>query len=288
LKKRLLPYLVVAFVSAALTTIFQPLAQLPTLAQGGCQTFSETGKTVCGRFLQYWQQHGALAQQGYPITNAFVETSDLDSMPYTVQYFERSIFESHPEKAAPFDILLSQLGTFRLQAKYYGLDPSVGAVTPPNVPPAQSAVQPPAPTWAPAQPPAPAVVNTAAGVVEALKSAGLPVAETVVYTADTDPNKLLGRQNQYTGKASWHDNRLPGPKDPASIDVSEGGSVELFTDTAGAKRRFDYVQAIGKSLPYLAEYDYLNGTALLRISNSLTPDQVSPYQRAFNALTIRH
>jgi hypothetical protein len=35
-----------------------------------------------------------------------------------VQYFERAVFELHPENAAPFDVLLSQLGTFRYQAKY--------------------------------------------------------------------------------------------------------------------------------------------------------------------------
>src|SRR3954471_21789148 len=120
-KWRSAPYILVAITSVMLTSVFQPFAHMDVLAQqqSGCQTFKETGKTVCGKFLQYWQQHGGLAQQGYPITNAFVETSDLDAMPYTVQYFERSIFEYHPEKQAPFDILLSQLGTFRLKAKYY-------------------------------------------------------------------------------------------------------------------------------------------------------------------------
>jgi hypothetical protein len=48
------------------------------LAQGGCQTFTQTGKTVCGKFLTYWQQHGGLAQQGYPISNTFTEVSDLN------------------------------------------------------------------------------------------------------------------------------------------------------------------------------------------------------------------
>jgi hypothetical protein len=143
--KRVLSYVVVAFVSAALVTIFQPFAQLPTLAQAGCQTYPQTGKTVCGRFLQYWQQHGGLAQQGYPITNQFIEVSDLNGKSYTVQYFERAVFEQHPENAAPYDVLLSQLGTFQLDHKYAGGDPSGGA-PPPPVP------QPPAPTQ-PAAPP---------------------------------------------------------------------------------------------------------------------------------------
>src|SRR6478672_6761107 len=28
-----------------------------------CNTFNETGQTVCGRFLEYWNTHGGLAQQ---------------------------------------------------------------------------------------------------------------------------------------------------------------------------------------------------------------------------------
>lgn len=83
-----------------------------------CTTFQETGHTVCGRFLQYWNEHGGLAQQGYPISDAIGEVSDLDGQLRTVQYFERSEFEYHPENAAPNDVLLSLLGNFRYGAKY--------------------------------------------------------------------------------------------------------------------------------------------------------------------------
>jgi hypothetical protein len=86
--------------------------------QAGCHTFPETGMTVCGRFLQYWTDHGALAQQGYPISPEFTETSDVDGRSYTVQYFERSVFEMHPENAAPNDVLLSLLGVSRYRRKY--------------------------------------------------------------------------------------------------------------------------------------------------------------------------
>ncbi len=126
MSRRLFSYMVVALVSMALTTIFQPLRYMETLAQGqaGCQTFKETGKTVCGRFLQYWQQNGGLAQQGFPLTNEFKEVSDLNGQEYTVQYFERAVFESHPENKAPFDVLLSQLGRFQFERKYNGVDPA--------------------------------------------------------------------------------------------------------------------------------------------------------------------
>jgi methionine-rich copper-binding protein CopC len=92
----------------------------------GSVLFRETGKRLGGRFLQYWQQNGGLAQQGYPISDEFQEKSDLDGKTYTVQYFERAVFEMHTENKPPFDVLLSQLGTFRYKQKY-------GTSSPPGV-----------------------------------------------------------------------------------------------------------------------------------------------------------
>jgi hypothetical protein len=76
---------------------------------------------VGGIFLQYWNSHGGLAQQGYPISNEFMEQSALDGKTYKVQYFERAVFELHPENQPPNNVLLSQLGTFRYRAKYGAL-----------------------------------------------------------------------------------------------------------------------------------------------------------------------
>jgi hypothetical protein len=87
-------------------------------SQAGSRTFPETGKTVTGAFLAYWESNGGLAQQGYPISGEMAEVSDLDGRSYTVQYFERAVFESHPEKQAPYNVLLSQLGTFQYRKKY--------------------------------------------------------------------------------------------------------------------------------------------------------------------------
>lgn len=108
-----------------------PLSALTTSAQGGCQTFVETGKQVCGRFLEYWKANGGLAQQGLPISNEFTEVSDLNGQSYTVQYFERAVFEKHPENATPYDVLLSQLGTFQYARKYPNGDPGGNTPVPP-------------------------------------------------------------------------------------------------------------------------------------------------------------
>src|SRR5690349_21149196 len=95
-------------------------------AAGG-REFPETGHVVGGAFLTYWQTHGGLARQGYPMSDEFTEVSELDGKPYTVQYFERAVFEAHPENQPPYDVLLSQLGTFRYQQAYQVPPPIAGA-----------------------------------------------------------------------------------------------------------------------------------------------------------------
>jgi hypothetical protein len=111
---------VAALLVAGVALGFVPqLTPTPAAAQQpNCRTFPETGMTVCGRFLEYWTEHGGLAQQGYPISAEFPEVSDVDGHGYTVQYFERSVFEAHPENPAPNDVLLSLLGVSRYRQKY--------------------------------------------------------------------------------------------------------------------------------------------------------------------------
>jgi predicted metalloprotease len=93
----------------------------------GSTLFSQTGHRVGGKFLDYWNNHGGLAQQGYPISDEFMERSDLNGKTYRVQYFERAVFELHPENAGtPYEVLLSQLGKFRYNANY-GADTNTGS-----------------------------------------------------------------------------------------------------------------------------------------------------------------
>lgn len=94
------------------------LAPDSAVAQDECFTFQETGKTVCGRFLEYWRQNGGLAQQGLPISDAFNERSDVNGQTYLTQYFERAVFELHPENNRPYDVLLSLLGREKYAERY--------------------------------------------------------------------------------------------------------------------------------------------------------------------------
>lgn len=104
--------------SAVTPTVAAPKPTPAPLPGSGSRLFPETGKSVEGIFLEYWNTHGGLAQQGFPISDLMAETSDLDGKTYTVQYFERAVFEYHPEKDASFQVLLSQLGTFAYKARY--------------------------------------------------------------------------------------------------------------------------------------------------------------------------
>jgi hypothetical protein len=72
-----------------------------------CQSFTQTGYSVCAPFSYYWQHNGGLARFGYPITPAMQET--VEGKTYLVQYFERRRMEYHPENAAPYDVLLGLL-----------------------------------------------------------------------------------------------------------------------------------------------------------------------------------
>jgi hypothetical protein len=116
-------------------------------AEADSHLFPETGKHTGGLFLKYWNEHGGLAQQGYPISEEFMEVSDLNGQTYKVQYFQRTVFEFHPEQQPPYNVLLSQLGTFRYRQKYA------------NPPTATPVTLVPTPTITPA-PPTPTVVET--------------------------------------------------------------------------------------------------------------------------------
>ncbi len=85
-------------------------ADTPAAHAPAALTFEETGHTLQGRFLQFWQDNGGLAVFGYPIS------AQSDTTP-TSQTFERTRFEYHPDNAAPYDVLLGRIGVETLEAQ---------------------------------------------------------------------------------------------------------------------------------------------------------------------------
>ncbi|HBI05357.1 MAG TPA: hypothetical protein DDY49_15185 [Paenibacillaceae bacterium] len=116
-------------------------------------------------------------------------------------------------------------------------------------------------------------------IINALKSAGIPVGNVNVYTEADDPNNLLGRPGQYTSKVNFVDTRV-NEDSTQDIEVSNGGSVEVFVNENDAKSRYEYISNIAKSAPIFNEYDFRYGNVVLRISKKLTPTQEKEYEEA--------
>jgi len=84
-------------------------------APPGCRYFPETGHSLCGLFLSYWEHNGGLPRFGFPVTQPFDEVFAADPQtpphPLQVQYFERRRMEEHTElQGTPYEVLLGLLG----------------------------------------------------------------------------------------------------------------------------------------------------------------------------------
>jgi len=66
--------------------------------------FSQTGHYLSYGFLNYWLEHGQVKIFGYPITEEFQQNG------LTVQYFERAVFEFHPDNSPGWQVELRRLG----------------------------------------------------------------------------------------------------------------------------------------------------------------------------------
>jgi hypothetical protein len=192
-------------------------------AEANSQLFPETGHKVGGTFLAYWTSHGALRQQGYPISDEFTEVNQLDSKPYKVQYFERAVFEYHPEFAGtPNEVLLSQLGTFQNTRKHSAPTPVPPAAT------ATTAPSQPTSTTAPPPPPPAATATTA----PADPCAGLPAANPDVITIPVSRCGPAGTAFGWTAKG-FHPNENVG----VYITLPDGGVAgapfQVSTDDQG-------------------------------------------------------
>ncbi|HEX2912564.1 MAG TPA: hypothetical protein VH186_17275 [Chloroflexia bacterium] len=108
-----------------------------TGAAADSRYFPETGHTVSGKFLQYWQANGGLPTYGFPITDAQPEVDPETGKTFLTQWFERNRFELHPEFAnTRYEVLLGLVGK-DLRREALVVDPDF-ARTVPNIEPARS------------------------------------------------------------------------------------------------------------------------------------------------------
>lgn len=86
--------------------------------------YTQTGHYLSGNFKTYWENNGGLDQFGYPLTEIFEEKSPTDGKTYQTQYFERAIFEYHPEFAGTkYQVLLRLAGNLTTQGRNFGPAP---------------------------------------------------------------------------------------------------------------------------------------------------------------------
>ena len=194
--------------------------QIPN-AEPGARTYSQTGKVLGGTFQRYWDSHGGLRQQGFPISNEFIEVNDLDGKPYRVQYFERAVFEYHPEFAGTVnEVLLSQVGTFAERIRH-------AAPTPPTQPPAlPTATTPALPTAPPPPPPATSTAVPVSGC------AALPAANPDVLSFPASRCARIGTTFQWTARGFQ-------PNENVGVYITDpdgavfGANFQLSTDGDG-------------------------------------------------------
>ena len=107
--------------------------------------------------------------------------------------------------------------------------------------------------------------------------------ETIVYSAESDPNELLGRPGNYVAKGGWDDLRAT---DCNSEDIGWecGGDVELFDGPDALTSRFDYLSTFATESPIGGYYMWRTPTAIVRVGYALTPDEAAAYDTALRTL----
>lgn len=105
------------------------------------------------------------------------------------------------------------------------------------------------------------------------KATDLKMTDIKRYTESDDPNKLLGRPNQYLIKFGW---KVAG----------NDATIEVFGTSEDAAARAEYIRNIGKATPLLLQYVYLNEKrrAVLRVPKELTPSEAKVWEGFLAAL----
>lgn len=89
--------------------IFGVVTWFPARAAMNQRFFPETGHTVNGKFLDFYEQvSDPQLLYGYPITDAFPDTTSG----FEVQYFQKARFELHPDESPDQQVQLSPLGSY--------------------------------------------------------------------------------------------------------------------------------------------------------------------------------
>ncbi len=85
--------------------LYEPGQSIPTPANSpGCRVIPATKRPVCYAFLSFFDENGGITQFGYPISGIEIRNARI------VQYFQRAVFEWHPERPSGQRVILGDLG----------------------------------------------------------------------------------------------------------------------------------------------------------------------------------
>lgn len=125
--------------------------------------------------------------------------------------------------------------------------------------------------------------RTGAELASSLLASGLPVESVIIHTAESDPNSLLGRPNQYTAKVSWVDPRAP------MLNNETCCTVEAFDSWSAYIARINYTTSLRDTLPPIfgggswVERSDASMT-VLRMDHQITPAIAEQYRAWLGSL----
>ena len=146
-------------------------------------------------------------------------------------------------------------------------------------------------------------------VIQYFEENGAEFLDVKHYTAEDDPNEMLGRPGGYVAKADFilpevqqkkideatafydeigtemtpEEIEAEVTEEQSGFGVEYGGSIELFRTPEEAQRRMEYVSSVAPSVG-VHEYGYTVDNVYLRVSESLTPDEAAKYEEILNGL----
>jgi len=121
-------------------------------------------------------------------------------------------------------------------------------------------------------------VEDATAAATNIKAQVSSVVKVVSITENNDPNDKIGRPNGYTSAAVLYEKSVSC----SELGASCGATLEVWASESQTKARAAFIQKALTDMPALGtEYDYIRGSALLRVSGEVKPSVATKYNAAF-------
>lgn len=106
-------------------------------------------------------------------------------------------------------------------------------------------------------------------VVKTFQTANLPLNQLEFFNAGSDPDKLFGKPNQYTGKIFWQ----------TKAGMTHG--IESFANDADLQARKKVLET---DKTFTGDFFYTHKNILLRIHKEMVPETATKFEQALKSL----